>query len=74
MHIPAQDWMPYNPDMAPMDFAINGNLKRNVKRRAARGRVQLVRAVRYEWSKLNKNRHNSTGTQILAKTSENDGK
>ena len=52
MHIPAQDWMPYSPDMAPMDFAINGNLKRNVKRRAARGRVQLVRAVRYEWSKL----------------------
>ena len=52
MHIPAQDWMPYSPDMAPMDFAINGNLKRNVKCRAARGRVQLVRAVRYEWSKL----------------------
>ena len=24
--IPAKEWMPYSPDMAPMDYAINGNL------------------------------------------------
>ena len=42
--------MPYSPDMVPMDYAINENLKTNLKRRVARDRGQLVRAVRYEWS------------------------
>ena len=37
--------------MAPMDYAINGNLKTNLKRRVSRDRDQVVRAVRYEWSK-----------------------
>ena len=50
--IPPEEWMPYSPDMAPMDYAINGNLKINLKRRVARDRGRLVRAVRYEWSKL----------------------
>ena len=50
--IPPKEWMPYSPDMAPMDFAINGNLKTSLKRRVARDRGRLVRAVRYEWSKL----------------------
>ena len=35
-----------------MDYTINGNLKINLKRRVARDRGRLVRAVRYEWSKL----------------------
>ena len=43
--------MPYSPDMVPMERAINGNLKTNLKRRVARDRGQVVRAVRYEWSK-----------------------
>ena len=34
-----------------MDYAMNGNLKINLKRRVARDRGRLVRAVRYEWSK-----------------------
>ena len=50
--IPAKEWMPYSPDMAPMDYAINGNLKTNVKLRVARDRGQLGRAIRYEWSKI----------------------
>ena len=66
-YIPAKEWMPYSSNMAPMDYAINGNLKTNLKRRVARDRGQLVRAVRYEWSKI-KNSHNSTRTQILANT------
>ena len=44
--------MPYSPDMVPMERAINENLKTNLKRRVARDRGQLVRAVRYEWSKI----------------------
>ena len=44
--------MPYSPDMAPMDYAVNGNLKTNLKRRVARNRGQLGRAIRYEWSKI----------------------
>ena len=51
-YIPAKEWMPYSPDMAQMDYAINGNLKTNLKCRVARDRGQLVRAVRYEWSKI----------------------
>ena len=43
--------MPYSPDMVPMERAINENLKTNLKRRVARDRGQVVRAVRYEWSK-----------------------
>ena len=50
-YIPAKKWMLYSPDMASMDYAINGNLKTNLKRRVARDRGQVVRAVRYEWSK-----------------------
>ena len=50
--IPKQEWMANSPDMAPMDYAINGNLKNNLRRRAARNRSQLVRVVRYQWSKL----------------------
>ena len=50
--IPAKEWMPYSPDMAPMDYAINGNLKTNLKRRVARDRGQLVRAIKYQWSKI----------------------
>ena len=38
--------------MVPMDYAINGNLKTNLKRRVARDHGQLVRAARYEWSKI----------------------
>ena len=45
--IPAKEWMPYSPDMAPMDNAINGNLKTNLKRRD-----QLVRAIKYQWLKI----------------------
>ena len=44
--------MPYSPDMAPMDYAINANLKTNLKRRVAHDRGQMVSAVRYEWSKI----------------------
>ena len=43
--------MPYSPDMAPMDYAINGNLKTNLKRRVAGDRGQLGRAIKYQWSK-----------------------
>ena len=50
-YIPAKEWMPYSPDMVPMERAINENLKTNLKRRVARDRGQVVRAVRYEWSK-----------------------
>ena len=50
-YFPAKEWMPYSP-MAPIDYAINGNLKANLKRRVARDRGQLVPAVRYEWSKV----------------------
>ena len=50
--IPAKEWMPYSGDMAPMDYAINGNLETNLKRRVARDRGQLVRAIKYEWSKI----------------------
>ena len=50
--IPAKEWMPYSPDMAPMDYALNGNLKTNLKRRVARDRGQLVRAIKYQWSKI----------------------
>ena len=49
--IPAKEWTPYSPDMAPMDYAINGNLKTNLKRRVARDRGQLVRAIKYQWLK-----------------------
>ena len=44
--------MPYSPDMAPMDYAINGNLKTNLKRRVARDRGQLVRVIKYQWLKI----------------------
>ena len=44
--------MPYSPDMVPMERAINENLKTNLKRRVAREHGQVVRAVRYEWSKI----------------------
>ena len=44
--------MPYSPVMAPMDYAINGNLKTNLKRRVARDRGQLVRAIKYQSSKI----------------------
>ena len=44
--------MPYSLNMVPMERVINENLKTNLKRRVARDRGQLVRAVRYEWSKL----------------------
>ena len=40
--------MPYSPDIVPMKRTINGNLKTNMKRRVARDRGQVVRAVRYE--------------------------
>ena len=50
--IPAKEWMPYSPGMATMDYAINGNLKTNLKRRVARDRGQLVRAIKYQWSKI----------------------
>ena len=40
--------MPYSPDMASMDYAINENLKTNLKRRVVRDRGQLGRAIRYE--------------------------
>ena len=43
--------MPYSSDMVPMERAINENLKTNLKRRVPRDRGQVVRAVRYEWSK-----------------------
>ena len=43
--------MPYSSDMVPMECAINGHLKTNLKRRVARDRGQVVRAVRYEWPK-----------------------
>ena len=51
-YIPAKEWMPYSSDMVPMERAINGNLKTNLKRRIARDRGQLIRAIRYEWSKI----------------------
>ena len=51
-YIPAKEWMPYSPDMAPMDYAIIGNLKTDLKRRVAREHGQVGRAVRYEWSKI----------------------
>ena len=50
--IPAKEWMPYSPDMASMDYAINGNLKTNLKRRVVRDRGQLVRAIKYQWLKI----------------------
>ena len=50
--IPAKEWMPYSPDMVSMDYAINGNLKTNLKRRVARDRGQLVRAIKYQWLKI----------------------
>ena len=62
--ISAKEWMPYSPDMAPMDYAINRNLKTNLKRR---DRGQLGRAVRFD-SIQDKTPHNPTRTQILAKT------
>ena len=36
----------------PMDYAINRNLKNNLQRRVARDRGQLVRAIKYQWSKI----------------------
>ena len=44
--------MPYSSDMAPMDYAINGNLKTNLKHRVARDRGQLGRAIKYQWLKV----------------------
>ena len=35
-----------------MDYAINGNLKTNLKRGVARDRGQLGRAIKYQWSKI----------------------
>ena len=45
-YIPAKEWMPYSPDMAPMDYAINGNLKTNLKHRVARDRGQMDCSLR----------------------------
>ena len=50
--IPKQHWFANSPDLAPMDFAVNGILKRILKRRQAYSVDELVRVAKSEWRKF----------------------
>ena len=50
--IPKEHWLSNSPDLAPMDFAVNGILRRILKRRQAYSLDELVRVAKSEWRKF----------------------
>ena len=46
------EWMANRPDLAPLDYAINGMFKLILKSFLAENEKQLARTVRREWKKF----------------------
>ena len=47
-----EEWMGNSPDLAPMDFAVNGIFKKMLKKRVLKNPKQLIRVIRAEWKKF----------------------
>ena len=50
--IPKEDWMANSPDMAPLDYGVNANLKRILRGRRATTVDGLKKAIVEEWDKF----------------------
>ena len=51
-YIHKEEWMANSPDLAPLDYAINGIFKQILKSFLAENEKQLARIVRQEWKKF----------------------
>ena len=47
-----EEWKSYSPDLASMDYWINGIFKRILKSRIAKNSKQLARIIRSEWKEF----------------------
>ena len=50
--IPKEHWFANSPDVAPMEFAVNGTFKKNLKKRQAYSVDEQVRVAKSEWRKF----------------------
>ena len=47
--IPKEHWPPYSPDISPLDYGVNGNLKRILTIRKCKDLDGLARVVKKVW-------------------------
>ena len=51
-YIPKADWLANSSDVSPMDYGINGNNKKKLKRRRATARNELVKVAKAVWKEI----------------------
>ena len=50
--ITKDEWLPNNPELAPMDYCANGRLKQMMRKRLYTTERGMIRAAKEEWSKI----------------------
>ena len=51
-YISKEEWLPYSPELSPMDFFANGYLKSKLKRRQYKTLDGMLRCAKDEWNKI----------------------
>ena len=51
-YISKEEWLPYSPELTPMDFFANGYLKSKLKRRQYKTLDGMLRCAKDEWNKI----------------------